>query len=95
MKKFTHGIMIIDKSKPLENGDYPVVHFVGYWKEPTNADVNSLREDLRNDPQFKLRDIIDELTFYPATEDCLKFYNDLCEEEGAFDDIKFWREKLN
>lgn len=86
MKKFTHGIMVINPNEPLEDDNYNVVHFVGYWQEPTDADADYLREELRNDPEFKLQNIVDELVMYRATEDCLKFYNDQAEADMIFDE---------
>ena len=78
--------MIINPNKPLENGNYEVVHFVGYWIEPTDVDVDSLRNELRTDPEFELQEIVDELEFLPATEGCLKYYNDQVEADNVFDD---------
>lgn len=95
MKKFKYGIMVLHTKTRTENGDYPVVHFAGYWKEPTQADFESLKEELRNDPYFELRDVVNELGFFPATQDCVDFYNKVCEEDGAFNLDKFGKEKLN
>jgi hypothetical protein len=94
MEKFTHGIMVINPNEPPEEDNYSVVHFVGYWHEPTDVDANHLREELRVDPEFELRDIVDELVMYPATKDCLKYYNDMGEIDGIFDK-NFPKEKLN
>lgn len=93
MEKFKYGIMVIDPQKVSEDG-YEVIHFVGYWEEPKDADIINLREELRNNPEFGLTDIIDRLEMYPATPDCLKFYNDMGEADGMFDD-GFPIEKLN
>jgi hypothetical protein len=86
MEKFKYGIMVIDPMKPLKNGSYEVVHFVGYWEKPTDEDANRLREELRIDSDIGLRDIADKVIMYPATEDCLKFYNDQAEVDGIFNE---------
>jgi hypothetical protein len=88
MKRFTHGIMVIDPLNPDDDDDnVTVIHFVGYWKEPTDEDADRLREELRIDPDFKnYRDIVDRLIMYPATKDCLKYYNDQAEADGIFDE---------
>jgi hypothetical protein len=99
MEKFKYGIMVVDPLNPEDvDEDVTVIHFVGYWEEPENWDVeaNRLREELRTDPDFEYyRDIIDRLLFYPATPDCLKYYNDMGEADGIFDDKNIWKEKMN
>ena len=99
MNKFTHGIMVIDplNTDDLDSENVSVVHFVGYWSEPKDwdAEANRLREELRTDPDEYYRPMIDRLLFYPATADCLKYYNDICEEDGCFTDEKVWKERMN
>ena len=48
MRKFTHGIMVLNVKRTTENGDYPVVHFVGYWEEPTKEDIEHIKNELKN-----------------------------------------------
>ena len=91
MEKFKYGIMVIDPLNPddVGNEDVTIIHFVGYWKEPKDWDVEAerLREELRTDPDFEYyREIVDRLLFYPATEDCLKFYNDMSGANTIFFD---------
>ena len=97
MKRFTHGIMVVDPLNPDDIGSdkTAVIHFVGYWSEPADWDVeaNRLREEFRNDPEFGLQDIADRLVMYPATPDCLNYYNDMDEIDGILHD--FPKEKLN
>lgn len=77
MEKFTHGIMVVKPSEANEFG-VPVVHFVGYWNEPTIVDVDSLVDELSTDVKFGL--IEDQLNglleYYPATEEILNYYNE-------------------
>ena len=61
MNRFTHGIVVINPNVVDENGDYPVVHFVGYWDEPAQEDFESLKKELETDEDFGLRDILNEL----------------------------------
>jgi hypothetical protein len=96
MEKFKYGIMVIDPLNPedMDSENVTVIHFVGYWDEPQDWDVEAdrLREELRTDPDFEYyRDIVDRLLMYPATEDCLKYYNDMVDT----DDKNIWKEKLN
>jgi len=84
MRKFTHGIMVLNVKRTTENGDYPVVHFVGYWEEPTKEDIEHIKNELKNDPAFRFRDIFDELEFFAATQDCLDYYNNQIEEDDVF-----------
>lgn len=99
MEKFKYGIMVIDPLNPLDvDDDVTVIHFVGYWEEPKDWDVEAdrLREELRVDPMFEeYWEIVDRLMMYPATEDCLKYYNDMGEKDGIFEDKNIWKEKLN
>lgn len=84
MKKFTHGIVVVNPIDVDENGKYPVVHFVGFWSEPTETDFEHIIEELRTDPDFELMDIADDLDYYPADEECVKYHNDMVEKDGAF-----------
>ena len=100
MEKFKYGIMVIDPLNPEDFGreDVTVIHFVGYWEEPEDWDMEAdrLREELRTDPEFEqYREIVDRLFMYPATEDCLQHFNDTIEADGIFNDINIWRQKLN
>ena len=80
--------MVIDPAIVDENGDYEIIHFVGYWEEPKDWDVEAdrLREELRTDPDFDYEESIDRLLMYPASVDCLEYYNDMGEADGIFDE---------
>lgn len=99
MEKFKCGIMVIDPLNPddLIGDDVTVIHFVGYWNEPKDWDVEAdrLREELRTDPEFeKYWESADRLIMYPATEDCLEFYNKMIEPDGIFEDKKILERKI-
>ena len=78
--------MVLHTGTKTENGDYSVVHFVGYWKKPTETDLESLKNELKTDPQFGLCNVFDELKFFPATQDCLDYYNKQVEKDDIFND---------
>ena len=86
MEKFKYGIMVVDPKNPENtNENLITIHFAGYWKKPTDADADNLREELRNDLEFELRDAVDRFVMYPATKGCLEFYNAQAEADGIFD----------
>jgi hypothetical protein len=59
-----YGLMVVD---PSQEGDMlNILHFCGYWKEPTQADVDNLREELAEDKSFGLTLLIDQLEILPA-----------------------------
>lgn len=85
INKITHGIVVLDTRLPVE--DVEVIHFVGFWKEPTQQDIDNLKEELRTDPTFGLSDVIDELEFLPATQKQIDFFNTLLHEEDGLKDL--------
>ena len=87
MEKFTHGIIVVNPSMANEDGDVPVVHFVGYWNEPTEDDIDSLQHELETDEEFGLTDIANDLIYLPATEDILNYYNDIIQNDPDALDI--------
>jgi hypothetical protein len=82
MEKFTHGIIVVHPEMANDEG-VPVVHFVGYWDEPTKADVESLMNEIETDEEFGLTELArdNKLEYYPAPEDILEYYNSLNYEE--------------
>jgi len=77
MEKFTHGIMVIDPKNPNDDGSVPVIHFVGYWEEPSDNDVYGLYNEFKTDEDLGLVDKIDELEMVKATPDVLEHFNSL------------------
>lgn len=74
MKPFTHGIMAID-SKPDEEDNVRIVHFIGLWNEPTYEEFLELSNEIKNTPEFGLSKIIDRVVILPATEEVIEQYN--------------------
>ena len=82
MKRFKYGIMVINPNEPLENGEYEVIHFVGYWEQPRTIDYEHITHEIQTDPEFGLTEIADQLVCVPATEDCIEYYTQMCEEDN-------------
>jgi len=51
-----------------------ILHFVGYWNEPTKNDANLLREELMGDGGFGLTEIAHRLDILPAPDYIVKEY---------------------
>lgn len=90
MEKFTHGIMVIDTTDVNDDGDPRIIHFVGYWSEPTLETVEHLREEFLTDESHGLKELEEAggiLEYYPAPQDIIDFYwdevlmNELNEED--------------
>lgn len=86
MEKFTHGIIAVNPTKPDENDNLEVLHFVGYWTEPTEEDVLSLWKELNEDEEFGLKNQIDEIELIPAPEDIVEIYNNMVDWDNFEED---------
>ena len=71
-KDITHGLIVVDPTQKGENLD--ILHFVGYWSEPTKDDANHLREELRQDKEFGLTEIADRIEILPAPKDIVEHF---------------------
>jgi hypothetical protein len=81
MDKFTHGLIVVDP-KNIKDDMLDILHFVGYWGEPTSRDVESLRLELRDDETFGLQDVWDQLEILPAPEEVVAEYIQLFDDES-------------
>ena len=89
MEKFTHGIIAVNPTKPDENDNLEVLHFVGHWTEPTEEDVLSLWEELLKNEEFGLQNQMNEIELIPAPEHILEYYNDVANKlENENDETK-------
>ena len=71
-KDIKYGLIVID---PIQEGEMmDILHFVGYWNEPTKNDANSLREELMEDEEFGLTEIAHRLDILPAPDYIVKEY---------------------
>ncbi len=69
-KDIKYGLIVID---PTEDDEYKnILHFVGYWDEPSKEDVDSLREELMSDEEFGLTEIAHRLEILPAPDYIIK-----------------------
>ncbi len=80
IKNLTHGILVLNP-KLEKDGKIPVVHFLGLWKEPNENDFENLKDELRNDSQYELNDVVDDLEFILADEETIEFYNELVKND--------------
>jgi hypothetical protein len=79
-KDIKYGLIVID---PLQEEDMlDILHFVGYWNEPTKADADSLREELISDGEFGLTEIAHRLAIFPAPDYIVKHYIENIAENG-------------
>lgn len=66
VKDIKYGLMVIDPTQESEMMN--IIHFVGYWKEPTKLDAIALREELMTDEEFGLTEIAHRLDILPAPD---------------------------
>jgi hypothetical protein len=72
--RINYGLIVID---PSEVGDLKtILHFCGYQEPITERDIESLREELKTDPEFGLQDKWDKVVITEAPEEILKEYQD-------------------
>jgi len=60
------GLIAIDPEQEGEMID--VLHFCGYPEQPTLVEIQSLRKELEEDPEFGLTDIAHRLEIIPAPD---------------------------
>jgi hypothetical protein len=79
-KNIKFGLIAID---PEQEGDMKdVLHFCGYWNQPTLVEVESLKKELAEDPEFGLIDISHRLEIIPAPDDIMEMIiKDITENE--------------
>jgi hypothetical protein len=66
LKDIKYGLMVIDPTQEGEMMD--IIHFVGYWEEPTKENADQLREELMTDEEFGLTEIAHRLDILPAPD---------------------------
>ena len=65
-KDIKYGLMVVDPTQEGEMMD--IIHFVGYWEEPTKENADQLREELMTDEEFGLTEIAHRLDILPAPD---------------------------
>jgi len=73
--KITHGLIVVDPTQEGEHFD--ILHFAGYWQQPSKKDADLLREELRTDPEFGLQEIADRVDILPAPPDILEHFKSM------------------
>ena len=66
VKDIKYGLIAIDTTQKGEMLD--VLHFCGYWNQPTKVDADSLLEELSTDTEFGLTEIADRLKIMVAPD---------------------------
>lgn len=74
--KINHGILVTNTRTQR------VVHFSGYENPPTEADFESLRNELSTDPEFGLVEQADNLFLIEAHETAVDFYRNKVEAQA-------------
>jgi hypothetical protein len=72
IKDIKYGLMVIDPTQEGEMMD--ILHFVGYWEEPTIVDATNLRKELMSDEEFGLTEIAHRLDILPAPDYIVQEY---------------------
>ena len=70
------GLIVVD---PREEGDKSILHFCGYENKPDERDIDSLRQELKEDPEFGLQEIWDKVEILEAPEDVVEEYRRIIE----------------
>ena len=65
-KDIKYGLIAIDSTQEGEMLD--VLHFCGYWNQPTKVDADSLLEELSTDSEFGLTEIAHRLKIMVAPD---------------------------
>ena len=69
--KINYGLIVTESSDPKT-----ILHFCGYQDPITERDIESLREEIKNDPLFGLQDKWDKVVITEASDEILKEYQD-------------------
>lgn len=77
-----YGIVAINP----ENDE--IVHFCGYVTPPTPETFVELKKEIRNDPEFGLEDVVDDLIFREANNDELNMFKEVIQEFEDNDEVE-------
>lgn len=76
LNSITHGLIVIDPTVD-EDEMVNILHFVGYWEEPTQESIEHLRKELKTDKSFGLTEVVDKLVILPAPKYIIDHYKNL------------------
>ena len=77
-----YGLMVLDPSQEGEMLD--ILHFVGYWDQPTQQDADALREELRTDETFGLTEMADKVIIIPAPDEIVKEFIESADKSNSY-----------
>lgn len=77
MKKFTHGIIVVDPTTIDDNDDVEALHFIGLWEEPTKEEFDGYEKEIKTDPEFGLVEIADRIIILLASPEIVEMYNEI------------------
>jgi hypothetical protein len=77
--EFNYGLIVVDPSEPGD--EKSILHFCGYSEPITRKMVDSLREELKNDPEFGLQDKWDKVDIFEASEEIVAEYQEIFRNE--------------
>ena len=70
LEEVTHGLIAIDPTT-AKDGKVDILHFCGYWSEPSKSDAKHLLEELSTDEEFGLTEIAHRLQILPAPQEII------------------------
>ena len=71
-----YGLIVLSQ-KDLEKDIYEILHFVGYDEEPTDLNIEQLRDELKTDESFGLTGMWDDLIIIRASEETVEEYREI------------------
>lgn len=75
LTEIQYGLIVVD---PTQSGEMlDILHFVGYWEQPSVVDVEFLRKELAEDTEFGLAEIAHRLEILPAPDYIVQDYREI------------------
>ena len=72
-----YGLMVVD---PRITDHISIIHYCAFENEPTQKEIDHLREELRTDEDFGMGDEADIMEILPATEEVVEHFRKEIEE---------------
>lgn len=85
--RFTHGLVVIDPANDTSE-QRAVIHFVGFWTEPSEEDIAELKNELKTSEEFGLQEIADTLLIESADQTVVDYMNHVIYDEPTKDTIQ-------
>lgn len=68
-----YGLIVLNR-KDIEEGIYEILHFVGYEEEPTDKDIELLKDELKEDKSLGLSGLGENLIIIHASDETVEEY---------------------